>query len=138
MTLLVDSDKPEKAPDRRDLLAERNQTGAGKLEHGDRPTRALSADHPVSQLGDPFGADLTDGAPREQAAAPEQLVARSESLDAARSPETVEQSAEVPKKAANLIHDVAPETLATEVDLRTVLPSSEDDATSPRRARASP
>ena len=35
VTLLVDSDKPEKAPDRADLLAERNQTGAGKLEQGD-------------------------------------------------------------------------------------------------------
>lgn len=129
VTLLVDSDEPEQAPDRRDLLAERNQRGAGALtEQGDRPTRALTADHPVSQLGDPFGADLTDGTPRERAAAPEQLVARSASLDASRSPETVEQPAVVPKRAANLIRDAAPATLATEVDLKTVLPSAEDDA----------
>lgn len=128
VTLLVDSDKPEKAPDRADLLAERNQTGAGKLEQGDRPTRALSADHPVSQIGDPFGADLTDGTPREQSQAPEQLAARSADPDASSSPETTAQSAELPMKAANLIRDVAPQTLATEVDLRTVLPSNDSDS----------
>lgn len=126
VTLLLDTDKSEKPVDT-DLLAQRNQTGAGRLERSDRPTRALAAEQPVSQAGDPLGADLLDGTPREQAPTPEELASSGESVDAV-SPATTEQPAATQTKAANLLHDIAPPTLATEVDLKTVSTGNDSDA----------
>jgi protein TonB len=127
VTLLVDRAEREPTPDRADYLAQRNQEGGGRAAEGIRPTTALSADHPITQIGDPDGADLTDGTPRELVPTAEQLVSRAPSPEQVPAvPDTTEKPADQPQKAAALINQVAPQTLAAEIDLRAELPTSDD------------
>jgi periplasmic protein TonB len=127
VTLLVDRTEEQPAPDRADYLAQRNQEGGGRAAEGIRPTTALSAEHPVTQIGDPDGADLTDGTPRELVPTAEQLVSPSPSSEQVPAvPDTTEKPADQPQKAAALINQVAPQTLAAEIDLRAELPTSDD------------
>jgi protein TonB len=129
VTVLVDSADFERNTEPEDLLAERAQRGAGAALEGARPTRVLTADHPVSQLGEPGGTDLDDGTLRDRARAPEQLVTRSPAEEqVATVPDTTQTPATVPRQAATLIEQVAPRSLAAELDLQTVLPKSADPA----------
>lgn len=127
VTLLVDRADEQPTPKDADYLAQRNQAGGGRAADGIRPTTALSADQPISQLGDPDGADLTDGTPRERVPTAEQLVSRSPSSDEVPAvPDTTEKPAERPQKAAALVDHAVPQTLAAEIDLRAELPKSDD------------
>jgi protein TonB len=125
VTLLADTAAVATNPEHEDLLADRAQRGAGDLAEGARPTRALSAAHPVSQLGEPGGADLDDGTPLERARAPEQLTTRSRSdTQIAAVPDVTDTPEPEPMRAATLIEQVAPASLAAELDLLAVLPES--------------
>lgn len=125
VTLLVDAAAVETNPEREDLLADRAQRGAGDLAEGSRPTHALSAADPVSQLGEPGGADLDDGTPLERARAPEQLTTRSRAeTQVPAVPEVTDTPEPEPMRPATLIEQVAPASLAAELDLVAVLPDS--------------
>jgi periplasmic protein TonB len=127
VTLLVDRSDEQPLPDKADFIAQRNQQGGGRAAEGIRPTTALSADHPLAQPGDPNGADLTDGKPLDVVRSAEQLVTRAASTDQVNSlPDSTEQPADSPQKAAALIDHLAPQTLAAELDLRAELPKSDD------------
>jgi protein TonB len=127
VTLIVDSHDPQPAPEQSDLLAQRNQRAAGRVAEGMRPTTTLSADHPMTHAGDPQAADLEDATPRDQAPSAEQLVARDRTDSNLRAlPQPAETPAPVPLKAAALLDQTAPQSVATEVDVRAELPSSTD------------
>src|SRR5688572_30470314 len=76
VTLVLDTEREELAADTAEFIANRDQQGAGEAARGVRPTSALSADQSTTQLGDPLGADATDGTPREDTPSAEQLVSR--------------------------------------------------------------
>ena len=59
VTLVLDTEREELAADTAEFLANRDQRGAGQAARGLRPTSTLSADQPVTQAGDPLGADAT-------------------------------------------------------------------------------
>lgn len=129
VTLLVDNDADRPSQERQELLAERDNQGAGNSDDQTRPTRALTADHPVARIGAPDGTNLDDATPHERAPSPEQLVTRSPAdshVDVA--PDATEEPAAVTMKAATLIQNVAPQTLASEIDVNAVLPKSDADA----------
>lgn len=131
VTLIAASDEDQPPHERSDFLAERNQRGAGQAAEGLRPTTTLSADHPLTQLGDPQGADLNDGTPRNQMPSAEQLVSRDRSstpLQAQGLPQPTEIPAATLQRAAALIENVAPRTLAMELDVRAELPNAADRA----------
>lgn len=129
VTLVIDTERDELAPDRADYLANRNQAAAGRAAKGLRPTSALSADQPVTQAGDPLGADLTDGTPRDAAPSAEQLVSRGRGDDrVAAQPQPTDDPAEKPMTAAALIGQVSPQTSALELGLRAEMPDGSDDA----------
>ena len=79
VTLVLDTEREELAADTAKLLANRDQRGAGQAARGLRPTSTLSADQPVTQAGDPLGADAADGTPRDETPSAEQLVSRGSS-----------------------------------------------------------
>ena len=79
VTLVLDTEREELAADTAKLLANRDQRGAGQAARGLRPTSTLSADQPVTQVGDPLGADAADGTPRDETPSAEQLVSRGSS-----------------------------------------------------------
>ncbi|HEY7670861.1 MAG TPA: TonB family protein [Gammaproteobacteria bacterium] len=127
VTVLIDDVDYERDAAPEQLLADRAQLGAGQATEGMRPTRALTADHPVSRLGLPNGADLEDGTPRDPAQSPDQLVTRAASAErVAAAPDTTQTAAEERELAATLFERTAPASLAAEVDLDTVLPKSVD------------
>lgn len=129
VTLIANTRVEAAEPEDADYLAERNQQGQGRAEVGVRPTTTLAADQPVTQLGDPRGADLTDGTPREQTPSAEQLVTRGAAATAVQAqPQPTDDPAELPQRAAALIANDAPQTLALEIDLAAQLPESYDDA----------
>jgi protein TonB len=127
VTLIVTARDEQPEPDAADFIAERNQRGAGAAARGVRPTTTLAADHPLTQLGEPRGADLTDGSPRAQPPSAEQLVSRGDAAAQAL-PQPTEQPAEQPRHAAALIANDAPQTLALEIDLAAELPKAYDRA----------
>jgi protein TonB len=129
VTVLVDNIDYERNAQPEELLAEHAARGAGQGAEGARPTRALTADHPVSRLGLPNGADLEDGTPRDLARAPDQLVtsgANDERVAAA--PDTTQTPSANRELAATLLERTAPSSLAAEVDLDAVLPKSVDSS----------
>jgi protein TonB len=129
VTVLLDDVDFERNAAPEELLADRAQRGAGQGPEGVRPTRAPTTDHPVSRLGDPNGADLEDGTPRDRALAPDQLVTTGSSSErVATSPDTTQTPAATRAQAATLIEQTAPPSLAAEVDLDTVLPKSVDSS----------
>jgi len=130
VTLLVDGADLERSAEPQDLLADRAQRGAGgTTADASRPTRTLAAGHPFSRLGDPAGAFLEDGAPREPVRSPEQLVTRSPSdLRVDTVPDSTETPAAERTRAATLIAHAAPRSLAAEVDVEAVAPLSERPA----------
>jgi protein TonB len=127
VTLIAPSRDDQAAPEHSDFIAQRNQRGAGSAAEGIRATTALAADHPVTQLGDPTGADLVDGTPREQTPSAEQISSRASSSEqVAAVPQPTDDPAAVPQRAAALVSNDAPQTLALELDVRTQLPKSYD------------
>jgi protein TonB len=103
VTLLVDTETNE-APEKAELLASTNALGGGGDDDSSRPTTTLAADHPLTQVGDPLGADLVDALPRDQAPQSEQLATRAASDRQIQSvPDATDSSAPVPMRAAALI-----------------------------------
>jgi protein TonB len=129
VTLIVGNDRDEGLNDDADFIANRTQRGAGEIAPGLRPTTTLSAAAQLTQPGDPLGADLTDGTPRELAPSAEQLVTREPSPRSVHAqPLPTEDPTEQPMKAAAMIEQRAPQTVAAELDLRAALPSAHDPA----------
>jgi protein TonB len=129
VTVLVDEADYERNAEPEELLADRSQVGAGQGAEGTRPTRALTADHPVSRIGRPEGADLEDGTPRDAALAPDQLVTSGASDErVAAAPDTTQTPAVERAQAATLFERTAQPSLAAEIDLDTVLPKSVDSS----------
>jgi protein TonB len=129
VTLVVDTGEEELAADTAQLLANRNQRGVGEAADGLRPTSVLSSDDPASQVGDPRGADATDGTPRDEAASAEQLVSRdsdNELVPALQQP--TDEPAEARQRAATLVQQPGPQTTALELAMRAELPGGKDDA----------
>jgi protein TonB len=141
VTLLLDTDRNEATPEEADYIANRNSRGAGRAAEGVRPTTTLSSPQPLTQLGDPQGADLSDGTPRERAPSAEQLVTHASSPDQVQAqPQPTDSPAEQRQKAAALINQLAPQTAAAELDLRAELPgktAGDDAAIAAPSARAS-
>ncbi len=134
ITLVVDSPEPEDPPEDADYLAQRSQTGSGELAAGERPTRTLADDSPLTRPGDPSGMDISDGRPRELAPGAELLLTRNlsqQQLDALPRPN--DDPAESNQTAAQVIAGPSIPTLATELDTLAVLPDHE-----PRELFASP
>ncbi len=132
VTLLVDGDRDEAVPEEADYIANRNSRGAGRAAEGLRPTTTLSSTQPLTQLGDPQGADLTDGTPREATPSAEQLVTRASSDDRVQAqPQPTDAPAAQRQKAAALIDQVAPQTAAAELDVRAELPNGGAGDTAP-------
>jgi protein TonB len=129
VTVLIDQVEYERNAEPEELLADRAQRGAGQGAEGTRPTRALTADHPVSRLGRRDGADLEDGTPRDLARSPDQLVTSGASDEhVAAAPDTTQTPSEDLRQAATLLERTAPPSLAAELDLDTVLPKSVDSS----------
>ena len=129
VTLVIDTEREELAADTAEFLSNRNQAGAGQAARGLRPTSALSAEQRLTQAGDPLGADLTDGTPRDKTPSAEQLVSRASGGDRVpATPQPTDDPAVVPQKAAALIEQLAPQTTAMELGLRAELPNGNDDA----------
>lgn len=129
VTLVLDTEREELAADTADFIANRDQRGAGQAARGLRPTSTLSADQPVTQAGDPLGADATDGTPREDAPSAEQLVSRGDSSEVVSAlPQPTDDPALTRQRAATLIQQAAPQTTAMELALRAELPNGDDDA----------
>jgi periplasmic protein TonB len=129
VTLVLDTEREELAADTADFLSNRDQRGAGEAARGLRPTSTLSADQPVTQAGDPLGADAADGTPRDEAPSAEQLVSRGESADVVSAlPQPTDDPAPTRQRAATLIQQAAPQTTAMELALRAELPNGNDDA----------
>jgi protein TonB len=129
VTLVLDTEREELAADTADFIANRNQLGAGQAARGLRPTSTLSADQPVTQAGDPLGADATDGTPREESPSAEQLVSRGASAEAVSAlPQPTDDPALTRQRAATLIQQAAPQTTAMELGLRAELPDGQDDS----------
>jgi protein TonB len=129
VTLLVDSREAERTAADTAMLAQRNQSGGGQVDEGKRATTTLAAQQTLSQLGDPLGADLEDGTPREQAIRDDRLLTNRESEDALRAdPQANENPDTMPKKAAALLERDVQQTLVSEIDLKAELPSDEAES----------
>jgi protein TonB len=130
VALLVDSAEQQPLPDDAEYLAQRNQRAMGAGADGLRPTTTLSAQQPVSQAGDPSGADLVDGTPREPSPSAERIMTRGASEQrVAALPQSTENPADAPRRRAALIARLVPQTLATELDDVAQLPNDRDERT---------
>jgi len=129
VTLVLDTEREELAADTADFISNRDQLAAGVAARGLRPTSTLSADEPISQLGDPLGADAADGTPREATPSAEQLVSQgSDGEPVPALPQPTDAPAPTLQRAAALIQQAAPQTTAMELGLRAELPNGSDDA----------
>jgi periplasmic protein TonB len=129
VTLVLDTGREELAADTAEFISNRDQQGAGVAARGLRPTSSLSADQPASQLGDPLGADASDGTPREARPSAEQLVSQGSDGDPVPAlPQPTDAPAPTLQRAAALIQQAAPQTTAMELGLRAELPNGNDDA----------
>ena len=129
VTLVLDTEREELAADTADFISNRDQLAAGVAARGLRPTSTLSADEPISQLGDPLGADAADGTPREATPSAEQLVSQGSGGEPVPAlPQPTDAPAPTLQRAAALIQQAAPQTTAMELGLRAELPDGSDDA----------
>jgi len=129
VTLVLGTEREELAADTADFIANRDQLAAGEAARGLRPTSALSADQPATQVGNPLGADAADGAPRTETPSAEQLVSSGKGGDPVPElPQPTDAPAPAPQLAAALVQQAAPQTTALEVGLRAELPNGSDDA----------
>jgi protein TonB len=129
VTLVLDTGREELAADTAELIANRDQRAAGQAARGVRPTSALSATQPTTQLGDPLGADLLDGTPRDDVPSAEQLVTRGDSGEQVTAqPQPTDDPAPTRQRAAAMVQQAAPQTTAMELAMRAELPGGNDDA----------
>jgi protein TonB len=129
VTLVLDTEREELAADTADFISNRDQLAAGVAARGLRPTSTLSADEPISQLGDPLGADAADGTPREATPSAEQLVSQGSGGEPVPElPQPTDAPAPTLQRAAALIQQATPQTTAMELGLRAELPDGSDDA----------
>lgn len=129
VTLVLDTEREELAADTAKFLANRNQTALGEAASGLRPTSTLSADNPVTQLGDPLGIDPVTGTPREATPSAEQLVSREQGGEPVpATPQPTLDPASAPQRAATLVQQPSPQTTAMELGVRAELPDGRDDA----------
>jgi len=129
VTLVLDTEREELAADTAEFIANRNQLGRGEAARGLRPTSTLSADQPATQVGDPLGADATDGTPRDETPSAEQLVSRGSGGEPVPAlPQPTDEPAPERQRAAALIQQAAPQTTAMELAMRAELPGGSDDA----------
>ena len=129
VTLVLDTEREELAADTAKLLANRDQLGAGQAARGLRPTSTLSSDQPVTQVGDPDGADAANGTPRDETPSAEQLVSRGSSDERVPAmPQPTDDPAITRQRAATLVQQAAPQTTAMELALRAELPDGSDDS----------
>lgn len=129
VTLVLDTESGELAVDTADFIANRDQRGVGEAARGLRPTSALSADQPATQAGDPLGADLVDGTPRDETPSAEQLVSRGSGGEPVPAvPQPTDEPAPTRQRAAALFQQAAPQTTALELAMRAELPDGRDDA----------
>jgi protein TonB len=127
VVLEVDTGKEELAVDTADFLSNRNHRAAGQAAKGTRPTTALSSTQPLTQAGDPQGADATDGTPRDTTQSAEQVVTRGESPEqVAAQPQPTDDPAPTRQRAAALFQQAGPQTTSMEVSLRAELPNGVD------------
>jgi protein TonB len=98
----------------------------GAAADGLRPTTALSAETAQLRVGDPFGADETDGTPREQRLDAARAATRSASDRVSPdTPESLLEQSDVARQTAVLVEALAPQTLVAELDLTAQLPESD-------------
>lgn len=130
VTLVVDDPSGRTDPDA-DVLANRGRRGSGAAADGRRATTELPANQALNHLGDPFGADATDGTPEDRRRRADQLLAHDPSAEPQRTvPDAAEAPADSPSKAITLIEHATTPSLAAELDLSTTLPNRNelDDA----------
>lgn len=139
VTLVVDTQELERAPEDSDFLAQADSRGGGGAAEGLRPTTTLAAQHPLTRPAEPDAADAVDGRPRETATPAEQLVTRSPSDErVAAQPKAEEKPSASVQRAAALLDRAAERTLAMEIDTQAALPEAEDsDAAAAPAARES-
>jgi len=129
VTLVLDTEPEEVAVDTADFLANHDQRGVGEAAKGLKPTSTLAADNPVTQVGDPLGADAADGTPRTETASAEQLVSRERGDERVLAmPQPTDDPAPTRQRAATLVQQTAPQTNVLELSLRAELPDGSDDA----------
>jgi periplasmic protein TonB len=129
VTLVLDTEREELAADTAKFIANRDQIGAGEAARGLRPTSTLSANQPATQLGDPLGADATDGTPRDETPSADQLVSSGSGGEPVPAqPQPTDEPALTRQRAAALIQQAAPQTTAMELAMRAELPDGRDDA----------
>jgi protein TonB len=136
VTLLVDDDDAQLArAEDAEWLAQRMAGGAGRAADGLRPTTALASNQQLTQIGDPSGADPSDGTPRDPRPSAEQLVTRSPSADRLQAVvEPADAPAPVPMRAAALFNHPVLQSRAAEIDLTTQLPDARQDDPNPSPA----
>lgn len=116
VTLLIDTATVDATPEDAKILSSRNQAGGGN-DDSLRPTRTLTASHPLNQQGEPLGADAVDREALEAGPPADQVVSRGASPEQVEAvPETSDRAAPLPMTAAALLQAEAPDTLAAELD----------------------
>jgi protein TonB len=127
VTLLIDSALAESQAQNPDFLSSRDQEGGG-ADDGDRPTRTLTASELMNQQGQPLGSDAVDAEALEAGPPAEELVSRGDSSREIEAvPETTDRPSRMPLRAAALLQQAAPDTLAAELDDRVVNANSDDN-----------
>lgn len=122
VTLLVDSREIERSQS--DTLAQRDQKG-GNAPSKERAASTLAAAQPLTQLGDPLGADLENGTPREPMRPAEQLISNRASNDLRATPQATEDASDIPKKQAALLNRPVEQNLVAEIDLEAAQPADD-------------
>lgn len=126
VTLLVDTETLEASSEEAEILASRSQAGGGD-DDSLRPTRTLTAAHPMNQQGEPLGVDTRTAEALAAATPADQLVTRNPSSRQVEAvPEATDKPAAVPMTAAALLQQAAPDTLAAELDTETANASHDD------------
>jgi periplasmic protein TonB len=129
VTLVLETDREELAADTAEFISNRDQRARGQAARGLRPTSTLSSNKETTNIGDPLGADASDGTPREDTPSAEQLVTRGRGGETVPAlPQPTEEPALTLQRAATLIQQAAPQTSAMELAMRAELPDGRDDA----------
>ncbi len=126
VTLLVDTAQAGSQSLDADFLSSRDQEGGG-TDAADRPTRTLTASQSMNQEGQPLGSDAVDADALDEGPPAEELVSRGDSTRQVEAvPETTDRPSRMPLRAAALLQQSAPDTLAAELDDR-VANANDDD-----------
>jgi protein TonB len=128
VTLVMDRDEMVQADPNARTLSQRNERGSGRPNDALRPTTVLAANDPLTLVGDPSGADAVDRTPHEPVPAAQELVTRAASPERlAALPETAQDPATEPMRAATRLEHAVPPTRVADIDLSAYLPNERDD-----------